>query len=204
MSEQQRENDPYANLPQNWTASQSGPMVVVAPPSAPEPSATRGVTGLFVLMFLGIAMVTAIYFVMGAWQADQRLKAQQLVSRDSQGLREYIEALALQNAELCRDTVRTPATVERPNLVAQIKEYRASYESECQRAATSGLRDIPGFDLTGSAPQRAGAAASACTKVTPEALSVRPAGAGAVRAAEVQKARELRAALCPRYQSIRR
>lgn len=204
MSDQPRDEDPYANLPQNWTGGQAGPMVVVAPPSAPEPSATRGVTGLFVLMFLALAMVTAMYFVVGAWQADQRLRAQQLVSRDAQGLREYLKSVSIQNSELCQNALRAdvnrlppPPVVERPNLVAQIKEYRAAYESECNRAAASAGRDIPGLIPETTVP----AQSAQCSKITPNPLSVR---ATPGQPANPEKARQLLATICARYQGVRR
>lgn len=203
MNESQRENDPYANLPQNWTGGQGGPMVVVAPPSAPEPSATRGVTGLFVLVFLAIAMVSAIYFAWGAWQSDQKLRAQQLVSRDSQGIANYMRALSVQNAELCRDAGRDTLApdrppVDRPTLVAQIKDYRTTYETECRYAASSAGRDISGLNLSGVRSATPTAGTASCTKAAPAPLSV--PDAGKTKAANAAKARELLTTICPRYQ----
>src|SRR5215470_5090767 len=89
------------------------PTLIFAPPPS-EPSVTRGVTGLFVPIFLGLFIILAVYFFAGAWDTSQRLLRQQSVARDVTGLTAYIEDLENQNAALCQRLGDLPDRVERP------------------------------------------------------------------------------------------
>lgn len=131
-----RDEEPYSGVPQNWGgAGGNVPMVVVAPAPA-EPSVTRGVTGLFVPIFLAVFILAAIYFFFGAWQAAQSLARQEAITRDATGLLEYMEDIERQNAALCRDWAETPERVERPNLQAQIELSRRRFDEQCVRNQT--------------------------------------------------------------------
>ena len=77
------------------------PTLIFAPPPS-EPSVTRGVTGLFVPIFLGLFIILAVYFFAGAWDTSQRLLRQQSIARDVTGLSAYMEDLESQNADLCQ------------------------------------------------------------------------------------------------------
>lgn len=105
--------DHYTGVPQTVSGvSGNVPMIIIA--QAPEPSVTRGVTGLFVPIFLAVFIIAAIYFFFGAWQGMQGLERQKAVTRDALGLFEYMEDLEAQNAALCRSWALTPERVSGP------------------------------------------------------------------------------------------
>jgi hypothetical protein len=132
------------------------PAIIYAPPPG-EPSVTRGVTGLFVPIFLGIFIIVAIYFYAGAWSASQRLAGQQAVTRDTAGLLTFIEDLERQNTELCRRIGDLPERVERPNLQMQLETARRGFDAQCRNNERIAAR--------------LGGGASRCTAVTPPTRS---------------------------------
>jgi hypothetical protein len=143
-----------------WSGGQGNlPTVIYAPPPG-EPSVTRGVTGLFVPIFLGIFILLAIYFYTGAWNASQQLSHQQAVTRDASGLLGYIEDLERQNADMCQRLGDLPDRVERPNLEVQLQTARREFDVQCQH--NQRLQDR-------LQPSEAGGVQ--CTTVTPAARS---------------------------------
>jgi hypothetical protein len=135
------------------------PTVIYAPPPG-EPSVTRGVTGLFVPIFLGIFILLAIFFYTGAWNASQALARQQAVTRDAAGLLSYIEDLERQNTQMCQRLGDLPDRVERPNLEVQLQTARREFDVQCQH--NQRLQDRM---------QSADASAARCVPVTPAARS---------------------------------
>lgn len=185
MTSEHDEPPPYRGAVQNWSAGGNVPVVVVTAPQ-PEPSVTRGVTGLFVPLFLAVFVIAAIYFFFGAWQAAQDLARQEAITRDATGLIEYMEDLERQNASLCADASETPERVERPNLEAQIEIARRNFDAQCQR----------NLSLQERMNRRTGAAdASTCTQATPAATTAPPASASVD---------DFRAEICRGYQRVRR
>lgn len=171
-----------------WSGGQGSlPTVIYAPPPG-EPSVTRGVTGLFVPIFLGIFILLAIYFYSGAWNASQQLSRQQAVTRDAAGLLSYIDDLERQNTEMCQRLGDLPERVERPNLQVQLQTARRAFDLECQHNGRLQDRMHPGE-----------AGAVQCTTVTPAARSepalVQTAG-GAQRRETVA---EFRTRICRSY-----
>ena len=139
-----------------WSGPQGNlPTVIYAPPPG-EPSVTRGVTGLFVPIFLGVFILLAIYFYTGAWNASQQLSRQQAVTRDASGLLAYIEDLERQNTEICQRLGDLPERVERPNLEVQLQSARRDFDLQCQHNQRLQDRMHPGE-----------AGAVQCTTVTP-------------------------------------
>lgn len=154
-----------------WTSAPSGlPTVIYAPPPS-EPSVTRGVTGLFVPIFLGVFILVAIYFYAGAWNASQRLARQQAVTREAAGMSAYIDDLERQNVELCMRLGELPERVERPSLQVQLQEVRRNFDAQCREnerlvarlgqsasagciAATPPARSEPAIVATSSGMQR--------------------------------------------------
>jgi hypothetical protein len=127
-----RDDNYRSNVPQAWSGG-NVPVVVVAPPAS-EPSVTRGVTGLFVPIFLAAFIVLAIYFFFGAWQAAEALSEQKAITRDATGLYDYRENLEQQNAALCADwRLAAPERIERPNIIAQLDDMRREYDTQCAR-----------------------------------------------------------------------
>lgn len=163
------------------------PTIIYAPPPG-EPSVTRGVTGLFVPIFLGIFIVVAIYFYAGAWTASQRLAQQQAVTRDTAGLLTYIEDLEKQNSELCQRLGDLPDRVERPNLQMQLETVRRDFDAQCRNNERIAAR-------------LGGGAAARCTAVTPPARSelnvVRTTSGGERR----ETVGEFRSRICRSYVS---
>lgn len=163
------------------------PAIIYAPPPG-EPSVTRGVTGLFVPIFLGIFIIVAIYFYTGAWSASQRLAQQQAITRDTTGLLTYIEDLESQNTELCRRLGDLPERVERPNLQMQLETVRRGFDAQCRNNERIASR-------------LSGGEASQCTAVTPPARSelstVRTTSGGERR----ETISEFRARICRSYLS---
>lgn len=162
------------------------PTVIFAPPPN-EPSVTRGVTGLFVPIFLGLFIVLAVYFFAGAWESSQHLLRQQGVSRDAAGLTAYIEDLENQNAELCQRIGDLPDRVERPTIEVQMQSARRAFDLQCQRNEHIQSR------LSGGQSAR-------CVPVTPDARS-QPAAATRTPAgaARPETPAEFRARICRSY-----
>ncbi|MGE0533293.1 MAG: hypothetical protein AB7G40_18115 [Hyphomonadaceae bacterium] len=163
------------------------PTVIYAPPPG-EPSVTRGVTGLFVPIFLGIFIIIAIYFYAGAWRASQRLAEQQAVTRDTAELLTYLEDLERQNVDLCQRLGELPDRVERPNLQTQLETVRREFDAQCRNNERIATR------LGGDAALR-------CTAATPPArseLSMVRTNAGAERRETVS---EFRSRICRSYVS---
>lgn len=133
-----RDDEPYISVPQTISGSGNVPMVIIT--QAPEPSVTRGVTGLFVPIFLAIFIIAAIYFFFGAWQAKQSLEEQKAVTRDAVGLFDYMEELEQQNVALCRSWASAPERVERPNVQAHIASARAAFDAQCRSSRNLNLR----------------------------------------------------------------
>lgn len=131
-------------------------LIFAAPPA--EPSVTRGVTGLFVPIFLGLFIILAVYFFAGAWGASQHLLHQQGIARDAAGLSAYLEDLEKQNSDLCQRLGELPDRVERPPLEVQIQSARRAFDVQCQRNQQIQNR------LSGSQGAR-------CAPVTPDARS---------------------------------
>ncbi len=174
----------YTGAVQNWTPGSNVPVIVVAAPPA-EPSVTRGVTGLFVPIFLAVFVIAAIYFFFGAWQAAQGLARQEAVTRDAAGLLEYMEDLERQNALLCASAAATPERVERTNLEAQVEIARRNFDAQCQR----------NLSLQERLSRRSGEAGStSCPPATPAATTAPPRG---------ESVDEFRARLCRGYQRVR-
>lgn len=141
-----------------WTGGNGNlPTVIYAPPPS-EPSVTRGVTGLFVPIFLGIFIIVAIFFYAGAWRASQRLAEQQAVSADTAELQRYMENLERQNTDLCQRVDDLPERIERPNLQVQLETARRAFDVQC-------------YNNERIATRLQGAAALRCTPVTPPARS---------------------------------
>jgi hypothetical protein len=124
-----RPEEPYVGVPQVVSGGANVPMVIIA--QAPEPSVTRGVTGLFVPIFLAIFILAAIYFFFGAWEAARALDHQKAVTRDAIGLFEYMDDMERQNQALCRSWAANPERIERPNLQAQITAMRRGFDTQC-------------------------------------------------------------------------
>lgn len=161
------------------------PTVIFAPAPA-EPSVTRGVTGLFVPMFLGVFIVLAVFFFAGAWDASQRLLRQQGVARDASGLTTFIEDLERQNTALCQSVSDLPDRVERPTIEAQVQTARRDFDAQCER--NQNLRDR----LSRSQAPR-------CEIVTPAARS-EPAMARTPSGGERRETiSEFRARICRSY-----
>jgi hypothetical protein len=158
------------------------PTLIFAPPPT-EPSVTRGVTGLFVPIFLGLFIILAVYFFAGAWDTSQRLLRQQSIARDVTGLSGYIEDLETQNADLCQSIGDLPDRVERPTLEVQVQSARRAFDVQCQR--NQHLQDR----LSGSASAR-------CVPVTPEGRSQPRAASGNQRAETLA---DFRARICRSY-----
>ncbi len=158
-----RDDEPYIGVPQTISGiSGNVPMVIV---HAPEPSVTRGVTGLFVPIFLAIFIVAAIYFFFGAWQAAQGLERQKAVTRDAAGIFAYMEDLERQNLALCRSWASTPERVERPNIQAQLIDARRAFDEQCRSS----------HNLEERLSRRSGASAgNACPSATPAARTAPP------------------------------
>jgi len=184
MTPERDEPPPYTGTLQNWTAGGNVPVIFVAAPPA-EPSVTRGVTGLFVPIFLAIFVIAAIYFFFGAWQAAQGLAQQEAVTRDAAGLLEYMEDLERQNATLCANVNATPERVERTNLEAQVEIARRNFDAQCQR----------NLSLQERLSRRTGeAGSSACAPATPAATTLPP---------RCESVDEFRARICRGYQRVR-
>jgi hypothetical protein len=173
-----------------WSGNTNLPTVIYAPPPG-EPSVTRGVTGLFVPIFLGIFIIVAIYFYAGAWTASQHLAQQQAVTRDTAGLLTYIEDLEKQNSDLCQRVGEVPERVERPNLQTQLETVRREFDAQCrnnQRIAT----------------RLEGSGAAQCATVTPLARSelstIATTGGGSRR----ETVGEFRSRICRSYVSSSR
>lgn len=170
-----------------WSSSDRNlPTLIFAPPPT-EPSVTRGVTGLFVPIFLGLFIILAVYFFAGAWNTSQRLLRQQSIARDVTGLSGYIEDLETQNAELCQLRIGDlPDRVERPIIEVQIQQARRDFDAQCQR--NQQLQDR----LSRSSSAR-------CVTTTPPAHS-QPLPASNGQRAETLA--EFRARLCRGYTSV--
>lgn len=121
-------DDTYS-VPQTVSGSGNVPMIIIAP--APEPSVTRGVTGLFVPIFLAVFIVVAIYFFFGAWQAMAALERQKSVTRDAAGIDQFVEDIYRQNTDLCRNANERPI-LAMPNIEAQIANVRDAIETQCR------------------------------------------------------------------------
>ena len=162
------------------------PTLIFAPPPT-EPSVTRGVTGLFVPIFLGLFIILAVYFFAGAWDTSQRLLRQQSIARDVTGLSAYIEDLETQNAELCQLRIADlPDRVDRPIIEVQIQQARRDFDAQCQR--NQQLQDR----LSGSGSAR-------CVTTTPPARS-QPLPASNGQRAETLA--EFRARICRGYTRV--
>jgi hypothetical protein len=116
-----------------WSGDGRNLPTVIFAPAPSEPSVTRGVTGLFVPIFLGAFIILAVYFFAGAWDASQRLLHQQGIARDVAGLSDYIEDLERQNTDLCQSLGDLPDRVERPTLEVQIQSARRAFDVQCER-----------------------------------------------------------------------
>jgi len=158
------------------------PTLIFAPPPS-EPSVTRGVTGLFVPIFLGLFIILAVYFFAGAWDTSQRLLRQQSIARDITGLTAYMEDLESQNADLCQRIGDMPDRVERPTLEVQVQSVRRAFDVQCGR--NQQLQDR----LSQGASPR-------CVAVTPQGRSQPRAAAGGARQETLA---EFRARICASY-----
>src|SRR5690242_16664039 len=162
------------------------PTLIFAPPPS-EPSVTRGVTGLFVPIFLGLFIILAVYFFAGAWDTSQRLLRQQSIARDVTGLSAYIEDLETQNAQLCQTRIGDlPDRVDRPIIEVQIQQARRNFDAQCQR--NQQLQDR----LSGSASAR-------CVTTTPPARSQPLPPSNGQRAETLA---EFRARICRGYTRV--
>ncbi len=121
-------DDTYS-VPQTVSGSGNVPMIIIA--QAPEPSVTRGVTGLFVPIFLALFIIAAIYFFFGAWQAMTDLERQKAVTRDAVGIDRFVEDIYRQNTDLCRNAFERPI-LAMPNIEAQIANTRDAIETQCR------------------------------------------------------------------------
>ena len=173
---------PASRALHEWSGDRNLPTLIFAPPPN-EPSVTRGVTGLFVPIFLGLFIILAVYFFAGAWETSQRLLRQQSIARDVTGLTAYIEDLESQNADLCQPISDLPDRVERPTLEVQVQSARRAFDAQCQR--NQHLQDR----LSGSATAR-------CVTVTPDARSQPRAGGPGERPETLA---EFRARICRSY-----
>ncbi len=175
---------PDVRAVQEWSGGANLPTIIFAPPPN-EPSVTRGVTGLFVPIFLGLFIILAVYFFAGAWQASQRLARQEAVTRDVAGLTTYIEDLESQNADLCRSLGALPERVERPTLEVQLQSARRAFDAQCQRNQQVSAR--------------LGSGAARCVTVTPDARSEPATATTAAGAARRETLAEFRARICSSY-----
>ncbi len=189
-----RDDEPYIGVPQTISGvSGNVPMIIV---HAPEPSVTRGVTGLFVPIFLAIFIVAAIYFFFGAWQSAQGLERQKAVTRDAAGIFAYMEDLESQNAALCRSWVATPERVERPNIEEQLIDARRAFDDQCRSAQ----------NLEERLSRRSGASAgNSCPTATPAARTAPPLPIVSVSSSPQDVRRvsldDFRANICRTYRS---
>jgi hypothetical protein len=179
-------DSPEARALHEWSGGERNLPTLIYAPAPNEPSVTRGVTGLFVPMFLGLFIILAVYFFAGAWDTSQRLLRQQSIARDVTGLTAYIEDLESQNAELCHRIGDLPDRVERPTLQVQVQSARRAFDLQCQR--NQQLQDR----LSQSASPR-------CVAVTPEGRS-QPRPASASQRQETLA--EFRARICRSYAAI--
>ncbi len=181
----ERRDEQPSRAVHEWSANDRNlPTLIFAPPPA-EPSVTRGVTGLFVPIFLGLFIILAVYFFAGAWDASQRLLRQQGIARDVTGLTSYMEDLESQNADLCRTLSALPDRVERPTIEVQVQSARRDFDIQCQR--NQQLRNRLSQGQSGG-----------CTAVTPAARS-EPALVGTGAAARRESVAEFRARICRSY-----
>ncbi|MGE0830715.1 MAG: hypothetical protein AB7O04_15375 [Hyphomonadaceae bacterium] len=182
----EQHNEQQSRALHEWSGEgRNLPTVIFAPPPS-EPSVTRGVTGLFVPIFLGLFIILAVYFFAGAWAASQRLLRQQGIARDAAGLTAYMEDLERQNAELCQSLGELPERIERPTLEAQVQLARRDFDAQCQRNQQLRDRLNPGDGAR-------------CVSVTPASrsgLAVSQTASGANRRETV---REFRARICRSY-----
>lgn len=152
-----RDDRNYNGVPQAWSTSGNVPVVVVAPPAS-EPSVTRGVTGLFVPIFLGVFIIISIWFGYAAWQTNLALERQRAITREALGVNEYMRSIQDQNAVLCRD-LALPRDVNTPPLVEQIAAARQTFDQQCaDNNNFSGRFGGPGEGCTPATPSAGGAA----------------------------------------------
>lgn len=128
--------DSQGSVPQvGWGTDGRGvPMVVVAAPP-PEPAATRGVTGLYVLLVLAVATLALAYLVYGNWVSGnsyaQQLSVAESITRDADGMDGYVNLLINQNEEMCRNPQGKPAAPPLPLLQEDIERRRLDYDRLC-------------------------------------------------------------------------
>ncbi|MGE0743460.1 MAG: hypothetical protein AB7O98_19155 [Hyphomonadaceae bacterium] len=126
---------PRGQAIQAWS-DRGMPLVVYAAPPEAEMSATRGITGVAVLLILFVGVAVAVWQFYGALTAYQRYTDQQRITEMAEGLQDYVEALEDDN-EALRTNRRFARQQSAPVHFLQevIQRDRADYATRCARVA---------------------------------------------------------------------